>query len=113
MPVRAHTLEEWKRLRDEFDRLDPGNPLLARINVFVGALAAKAEPCRCGHPGDSPDPHPCHGVAYTCRKPAKQRFYAPRLVCLAGVQPKVGARSTWACDECWAEFQEQLRGQQR
>lgn len=60
--------------------------------------------CRCGHPNDSADPHPCHGDGYTCRKPAKQRFYGASLVCLAGVQMKVGVHESWACDECWERF---------
>ena len=61
--------------------------------------------CRCGHPNDSPTPHPCHGKGYTCRRPAARRFYNPRLVSLAGMQMKVGAvGETWACDACWAEF---------
>jgi hypothetical protein len=56
--------------------------------------------CRCGHEGDGP--HPCHARAYTCRKPAKQRFYNARPAALAGVQMKFTADETWACDECWA-----------
>jgi len=58
--------------------------------------------CRCGHEGG--EPHPCHGVVYTCRKPAIHRFYAPKFVSLAGQQMKMEVRDTWACDECWEEF---------
>ena len=61
-----------------------------------------SERCRCGH--EDGDPHPCHGRAYTCRKPATHRIYAPYVTCLAGVQMKLGAYDTWACDECWSEF---------
>ena len=56
--------------------------------------------CRCGHK-DGDDFHPCHAKAYTCRKPATQRFYNPRPVCLAGVQMKFAVNETWACDDCW------------
>lgn len=58
-------------------------------------------PCRCGHPADSEQPHPCHGKGYTCGKPATHRIYNPYLASLAGVQMKTGAESTWACDACW------------
>lgn len=57
--------------------------------------------CRCGWDGFGV--HPCHGGAYTCGKPAKQRFVANNAA-LAGMQMKVGATDTYACDECWAEF---------
>lgn len=60
--------------------------------------------CRCGHEGG--ELHPCHGKAYTCRAPAKRRFYAPRFVALAGVQMKFQVSETWACDRCWAWFLE-------
>lgn len=60
-------------------------------------------PCRCGH-ADAGLPHPCHGGAYTCRKPARQYFYNPRPVALAGMQMKLGISETWACDECWDSF---------
>ena len=66
--------------------------------------------CRCGHSG--PDPHPCHGNAYRCRKPAKRRFYAPRIVGLAGVQMKVETSETWACDECWQKHKTPCAGYQ-
>lgn len=59
-------------------------------------------PCRCGHTGIGP--HPCHAKGHTCRKPALQRFYAPRLAALAGVQMKIVMTETWACDDCWVQF---------
>lgn len=62
--------------------------------------------CRCGH--DSTGDHPCHGNGYECRKPAKRRLYNPRPVGLAGVQMKLQVSDTWACDECWAAFQQQV-----
>ncbi len=58
--------------------------------------------CRCGHEGG--EPHPCHGQRYTCRAPAKHRLYNPYLASLAGVQMKVVAYDTWACDPCWEKF---------
>ena len=61
--------------------------------------------CRCGHPSKSTDPHPCHANGYTCRRHAKQRFYPAMLASLAGVQMKIAVHESWACDECWAEFQ--------
>lgn len=67
--------------------------------------------CRCGHPKDSPDPHPCHAGGYSCRKPAKERIYAlPGMAkyALAGAQMKLAAERTWACDECWAEHAKRL-----
>lgn len=67
------------------------------------STAAKASSCRCAAPEDA-DPHPCHGQVYACRKPAKRRLYGARPVALTGVQMKLAASSTWACDECWAEF---------
>ena len=60
-------------------------------------------PCRCGHAA-SDAPHPCHRKGYTCGKPAKQRFYAPKTVSLSGVMMKVAVTDTWACDDCWANF---------
>lgn len=67
-----------------------------------------ASECRCGHTGDGP--HPCHGDGYRCRAPARHRLYAARLLSLAGMQPKVGATDTWACDSCWAEFNAERGG---
>lgn len=64
--------------------------------------ATQPAPCRCGHTGDGP--HPCHGRAYTCRRPAQERFYALHMTALAGAQMKLGASETWARDECWAEY---------
>jgi hypothetical protein len=69
------------------------------------------KPCRCGHPADSKDPHPCHYLGYKCRKPATQRFYNLHVTCLAGMQMKLGLRDTWACDECWAQYLEYLKGE--
>lgn len=63
--------------------------------------------CRCGHDGTGP--HPCHGEGYSCRKPAKQRFYNPQLVSLSGVQMKVQVTDTWACDDCWEKFHTKLQ----
>ena len=56
--------------------------------------------CRCGWDGQGD--HPCHRNNYTCRKPAKIRYYEPtKLYALAGVQMKMSVVDTWACDECW------------
>lgn len=59
--------------------------------------------CRCGY-NTSNDYHPCHGNGYTCKKPAKPRFYNPKLVALAGVQTKFQVSETYACDDCWENF---------
>jgi hypothetical protein len=68
------------------------------------------EDCRCGFDKKSKEPHPCHGNAYTCRKPAKQHFYIPTWnFALAGAQMKASASNTWACDECWAQFSKQFK----
>lgn len=72
--------------------------------------------CRCGHPKDSTDPHPCHAKGYGCRKPAKQRFYNPTpgrvpYAQVAGVQLKLEVAETWACDDCWAEPEPLRTGQ--
>ena len=58
--------------------------------------------CRCGY--DNVGEHPCHGNAYTCGKPSKQRFYNARPVALAGMQMKLEVTDTFACDECWIKF---------
>jgi hypothetical protein len=58
--------------------------------------------CRCGFDGTGA--HPCHFGGYTCGRQASQRFYNARPVSLAGMQMKVEATDTWACDEHWAEF---------
>jgi hypothetical protein len=63
--------------------------------------------CRCGHDGQGP--HPCHARGYTCRQPAKQRFYSPKFVALAGAQVKLQVRETWACDPCWQNFEKELQ----
>lgn len=63
--------------------------------------------CRCGWDGKGD--HPCHGLAYTCRKPATLRFYMPSWkFSLAGAQLKFSVTETWACDECWVGFSAQL-----
>ena len=62
--------------------------------------------CRCGF--TEGEFHPCHYAGYTCRKPATQRFYNPELVSLAGTQMKIQITDTWACDECWEKFNEDL-----
>ncbi len=59
-------------------------------------------PCRCGH--DGAGPHPCHYRGYQCRKPATLRVYSLHLPCFAGSMPKLGASTTYACDECWGEY---------
>lgn len=64
--------------------------------------------CRCGWDGKGD--HPCHGRAYECKKPGKERFYntgAP--FSLAGAQMKFVVSQTIACDECWAEFSAKLK----
>lgn len=61
-------------------------------------------PCRCGHMPNGGD-HPCHGGGYTCRRPAKQRFYVPNPnASLAGMQVKFSMSETWTCDTCWVRF---------
>lgn len=61
------------------------------------------EPCRCGWDGTGD--HPCHGLAYTCRKASQPRYYEPhKLYSLAGNQMKISAVQTHACDECWRAF---------
>lgn len=69
---------------------------------MTAAERTESEACRCGYDGTGP--HPCHGRAYSCRKPATERFYNIKLATLAGAQLKVGADQTWACDECWARY---------
>lgn len=64
-------------------------------------MEAMASPCRCGHTGEGP--HPCHGKAYTCRRPASWRGDVTPAA-LSGSSPKVAVRATWACDDCWAAF---------
>lgn len=68
--------------------------------------------CRCGWDGQGE--HPCHyprvgGVSYSCKRPAKRRFYEPtKLYSLPGMQMKMSVSETFACDECWATFQIEL-----
>lgn len=71
---------------------------------FANIVPLKA--CRCGHSGNGQ--HPCHALGYSCRKPAKQRFYGPKIVSLSGQQMKLEVSDTWACDECWASFAKEL-----
>ena len=78
--------------------------------------------CRCGHDLASPEPHPCHArpdpsrreYSEACGKPASERtqYLVTPDTALAGCQMKVGAYryTTWACDECWEEFQAQTGG---
>jgi hypothetical protein len=61
-----------------------------------------AASCRCGHSGEGP--HPCHFAGYSCRAPASARFVAVPGASLAGVQMKVSAYETFACDECWEKY---------
>jgi hypothetical protein len=80
------------------------------VNTMSQTSTPSTSPCRCGYQsGDAH--HPCHGKGYTCGKPATMRFYNARPVALAGVMPKVQADGTWACDECWAWFQEYVKTQ--
>ena len=59
--------------------------------------------CRCGWDGTGA--HPCHGHGYTCRAPARARYYEPvRRYSIAGAQLKISAAQTYACDECWGVF---------
>lgn len=64
--------------------------------------------CRCGHEEGGKAPHPCHGFGYTCGQPAQRRMVATGPAVLPGVQPKLSAYETWACDVCWASFQTPL-----
>jgi hypothetical protein len=63
--------------------------------------------CRCGWNGEGD--HPCHGNGYRCRKPAQIRFITYPTA-LAGMQLKLDAYETFACDECWNEKQKIERG---
>lgn len=66
--------------------------------------------CRCGHPADSTEPHPCHKPG--CGKPAEHFFYAqPGLgkFALAGAQMKLSMSDSWGCPEHRAEFTAQLK----
>ena len=64
--------------------------------------------CRCGH--DGAGEHPCHGFAYSCRASARFRLIPQPLgtYALAGMQPKLVARDTWACDACWERTREEM-----
>jgi hypothetical protein len=73
----------------------------------ISALSVTDTKCRCGWNGEGD--HPCHYGAYTCGKPATQRFYNARPVCLAGAQLKFGVMETWACDDHWAEWQSDIK----
>jgi len=62
-----------------------------------------SEPCRCGWLGVGD--HPCHGLAYTCRKASTPRYYPQTMnFSLAGAQMKLSVTETHACDECWRAF---------
>lgn len=74
---------------------------------FMCGVIMEMNTCRCGHVGDGE--HPCHGNAYTCRKPSKQRFYNARPVALAGMQMKLQVTDTWACEECWIKFGDTIK----
>ncbi len=63
--------------------------------------------CRCGYEGVGD--HPCHAKLYTCRKSAEQRFYNPKIVSLAGIQMKLEVTDTWACNECWEEYEKSTK----
>jgi len=65
--------------------------------------------CRCGWDGQGA--HPCHGKGYTCKAPAKPRLYALRPAAVAGVQMKLEASHTFACDACWGWFETLLKGE--
>ncbi len=64
--------------------------------------------CRCGHV-EGVGPHKCHGKGYECENPGTRRFYNARPATLSGVQPKLVADDTWACDECWEEFTKRVK----
>jgi len=71
--------------------------------------------CRCGHEahavGSTATPHPCHGKGYTCpNQPTKPRFVSTGPAALAGMQMKVGAYQTFACDECWDSWTKEPHG---
>lgn len=68
--------------------------------------ATESDRCRCGHDLTSDQPHPCHALAYTCGKPAKLRMTNARLGAISGMQFKVLATDTYACDDCWRKFLE-------
>lgn len=70
----------------------------------------KEATCRCEW--DGVGEHPCHGNAYTCRKPSKQRFYNARTAALSGMQMKLVVTDTFACDECWAKFGDLIKVKQ-
>lgn len=58
--------------------------------------------CRCGWTGEGE--HLCHRCGI---RPGKLRLRA-YVTLLAGVQMKLGARETFRCDECWAEYQREI-----
>lgn len=62
--------------------------------------------CRCGFQGDGE--HPCHGMGYSCKNPATTRFVTYPTA-LSGMQMKLGAYQTWACDKCWENFKQILK----
>jgi hypothetical protein len=62
-----------------------------------------AEQCRCGYNGTGE--HLCH----RCGKVPGSLRFRTYLTCLAGVQTKFGARDTWGCDNCWEEYNKQIK----
>lgn len=58
--------------------------------------------CRCNR--ETERGHLCHGQGYTCPNPGKLRIYNAEPVALAGMQMKVQAQQTIACDVCWAAY---------
>lgn len=59
-------------------------------------------PCRCGRATDKE--HMCHGRGYACPNVGSVRFYTPQGLALSGMQMKVQAQHTVACDRCWEAF---------
>lgn len=58
--------------------------------------------CRCGRA--TATVHPCHWDGYTCPRAGTERFYYVGPAYVAGVNPKIAAASTVACDEHWTAF---------
>jgi hypothetical protein len=63
--------------------------------------------CRCGYSGMGD--HLCH----RCGKVPGTLRLRTYIACLAGVQTKFGARSTWGCDNCWKEYNDKLKSLSR
>lgn len=76
---------------------------LGKVNTM------SSDKCRCGRDASNDKPHPCHGNGYSCpNSGAKQHFYNARPTCLSGMQMKLAADETWACDKCWESFSKLL-----